>query len=260
METRWYRILVITALALALLPGRVALAQEGHSQDEMSESMMEMMESIEELRQLSGAEFEIAYVNRIIPHHEGAVMMAEVVVDKAPHVEVRDAAAQIIKDQQREIEELTSFLRDTHGQEVNPDERQMMSHDMMEMHENANPEMAEKMFLLMMREHHQTAVEMGEIVLEKATSEQLREQAEKMIESQRAEQEQFGEWLQTWYGIEAPEPTGDMEAAMAMMMGGMPHTGAGGMASRAGAGVLQTAALVALVAAGLGYTLRHRLV
>ncbi|MBA2631968.1 MAG: DUF305 domain-containing protein [Chloroflexi bacterium] len=171
-------------------------------------------ESIQELEGLAGEEFEIAYVNAIVPHHESALEMAQAIVDRAPHQEVRAAAAQIIEDQQSEIGMLTSFLEDTYGVEVEPDERQMMSVEMMAELENATPEMAEAMFLLMMREHHQAAIEIGELGVQKAESDTLIEQAEMMIAMQRDEQERFATWLQDWYGIEAPEPTGDMMSAM----------------------------------------------
>ncbi len=266
LNTNWTRMLTVCVLALALLLPTAAFAQGGHGGHEtgddgqMSEETAQMMESIEELRQLSGREFEIGYVNRIIPHHEGALEMAEMVVDDAPHKEVRDAAARIIEDQEREIEMLTGFLRDTYGVELDRDERQLMSEDMMGMIEDAEPQMGEQMFLLMMREHHQTAIEMGEIVLERAESEELLEQAREMIRSQREEQEQFAEWLQEWYGIEAPEPTGDMMAADHAMGTGMPNAGAGGMSrgTEDNASVLVAAVLGLLVLMTGGYMLRRR--
>ncbi len=274
MNTNWPKALLICVLALALLAPTAVSAQGGHGGHEsgngddaqMSEQTAEMMESIEELRQLSGREFEIGYVNRIIPHHEGALEMAEMVVNDAPHKQVREAAARIIEDQKREIEMLTEFVRDTYNEEVDPDERQMMDHGMMmPMRENPGSEMAEKMFLLMMREHHQTAVEMGQIVLERAESyeEGLLLQAISMVESQRAEQEQFGEWLKDWYGIEAPEPTGDMMAAAQLAMGQtqMPEAGAGGMSrSEGGNEALPIVVALGLLTLAVGaYSLRSRL-
>jgi uncharacterized protein (DUF305 family) len=270
LNTNWPKALLICVLALALLAPTAVSAQGGHGGHEsgngddaqMSEQTAQMMESIEELRRLSGREFEIGYVNRIIPHHEGALEMAEMVVNDAPHQEVRGAAARIIEDQKREIRELTDFLRDTYNAEVDPDERQMMDHGMMmPMHENPGSQTAEKMFLLMMREHHQTAVEMGQIVLERGQSEELLEQARGMVQSQREEQERFAGWLEEWYGIEAPEPTGDMMAATEHAVGtDMPNAGAGGMSRAAGDnGPVVIPVILGLLALMTGtYILRHR--
>lgn len=254
---RRHRALATMLLALALLPA-TAMAQGEHGGHDADTAAM--MESLEELRALSGEEFEAGYVNRIIPHHEGAVEMAEMVVDRAPHEEVRRAAARIVEDQEREIEQLTSFLRDELGEELDRDERQAMADTMMGEIEDAEPEMAEKMFLLMMREHHQSAVEMGGIAIEKATSGVIREQAEQMVRSQREEQAEFAGYLQQFYGIQAPEPTGDMTAAMELAMDAqMPGAGGGaasGVAGRVGVVALGIGALLAAIAGG--YALRRR--
>lgn len=267
--TRLVRILLAALFAVALLTPGHAGAQgdgghDGHSGgsggQDGGDNFEMMMESIDELRDLSGKEFEVGYINRIVPHHEGAIEMAEIVVDKAPHQEVRDAAAKIIEDQQMEIDTLTGYLSAAYGQELDRDERQVMSHGMMQELEDASPEMAEKLFLLMMREHHETAVIMGGIVLDKEVSAEIRQQAEGMVASQQQEQEQFAEWLKTWYGIDAPEPTGDMMAAMQYLMGAdMPDAGAGGLSGFPRTSlIVSLAVLAALMALAGGYGLRRR--
>lgn len=217
--------LLVALLAFTLLAPGVATADshsmqmDGDMSGMGSGGMMQMMDgALSDLETLEGEEFEVAYVNQIIPHHEGALEMAQAVVDRAPNGEVRDAAARIIEDQQREIEELTTFLQDKYGREVKPDDRMAMDPSMMKQMESADPAMAEQMFLLGMREHHETAVEMGEIALKKAQSEEILSQAENMVNSQRAEQEEFAGYLSEFHGIEAPAPTGDMEAAMQLAM------------------------------------------
>jgi LPXTG-motif cell wall-anchored protein len=134
---------------------------------------------------------------------------------------------------------------------VNPDERMAMDPSMMEQMNNADPATAEKMFLLGMREHHEVAIEMGNIALEKARSEEILSQAETMVRTQQAEQEEFAGYLQDFYGIEAPEPTGDMERAMQLAMD-MPETGGLSLVSV----VVAAGALLAVA----GLVLRRRLV
>ena len=261
---RFGRILA-AVLAFALLAPGIAAASSHDGGMQMDGSMqmgddgmMQGMNSaLADLEALEGEEFEVAYVNQIIPHHQGALEMAQAVVDRAPNPEVREAAARIIEDQEREIGELTAFLRDTYGQEVNPDERMEMDPAMNDHIRNADPAMAEQMFLLGMREHHESAVQMGEIVLQKAQSQLLLDQARTMVDSQRAEQEEFAGYLQQFYGIQAPAPTGDMMRAMQAAMGDasmqMPQTGGPsplGLAVAAGA-------LVAAAAAAGAYALRR---
>ncbi len=262
---RFGRVLA-AVLAFALLTPGIAAAsshdaggmQMGGSMQMGGDGMMQGMNSaMAELEALEGEEFEVAYANQVIAHHQGALDMAEAIVDRAPNPEVRDAAARIIEDQTREINDLTAFLRDTYGQEPNPDERMLMDPAMNDQIRNADPAMAEQMFLLGMREHHETVIQMAEIALQKAQSRLLLDQARTIIDSQRAEQEEFAGYLQRFYGIEAPAPTGDMMGAMQAATGDasmrMPQTGGPsplGLAVAAGA-------LVAAVAAAGAYALRR---
>lgn len=255
---RFGRILA-AILALSMIAPGIAAASshDGGSMQMSGDGMMQGMDSaLADLEALEGEEFEVAYVNQIIPHHQGALEMARAVVDRAPSPEVREAAARIIEDQEREIGELTAFLKDTYGQEVTPDERMAMDPAMNDQIRAADPAMGEQMFLLAMREHHESAVQMGEIVLQKAQSQVLLDQAQTMVDSQRAEQEEFAGYLQEFYGIEAPAPTGDMMQAMHSAMGDssmqMPETG--GLSP---VGIMVAAgALVAAAAAVGAYALR----
>ena len=206
------------AIAATFILSLPVLAAPPHEEFEAQQA------SLEELGGLEGEEFEIGYVNRLVPHHEGALMMAEVIAEKAVHDELRADAQAIIEAQMAEIDLLTTYLSDTYDQEVEPDPAFVMSPDMMAELESATPEMAEKMFLLMMREHHQTAILMGEMALETGVADALTEQANEMIASQREEQERFTTYLQAWYGIAAPEPTGDSQKAMELAMAEAPDT------------------------------------
>jgi uncharacterized protein (DUF305 family) len=214
--------------------------------------MGQMNSALSDLEQLEGKKFEIAYVNQIIAHHKAALEMAHSVVDRAPNPEVRDAAAKIIDDQQKEIDELTTFLQQEYGQKPDPDERMSNMPGMMRQMDNADPATAGKMFLLMMREHHEIAMQMGQIAQDKAKSQPILDQATTMIETQSAEQEEFAGYLQQFYGIDAPKPTGDMMRAMQLAMDGgtqMPDTGGlplvpiGAAALAAGAYALRRLAL-----------------
>ena len=183
-----------------------------------SSDFQKMKAAMDELAQKSGQDFEVSYINSIIPHHQGAIEMARLVQNDAPHQEVRDAATAIINAQQSEIEELTTWLKDWYGQPVKPDPRMQMSPAMMDMLKQANPTTREKLFLAMMREHHQSAIEMGPLVLQKATHQELKDQAQKMIADQAREQAMFGGWLQGVFNINPPVPTGDMQDGMDAVM------------------------------------------
>lgn len=71
---------------------------------------MDQDEAMEELRGLSGAEFDRRFLELMIEHHRGAVMMAESQEAEGSHPEARSLAGRIISDQQIEIAEMEQML------------------------------------------------------------------------------------------------------------------------------------------------------
>jgi uncharacterized protein (DUF305 family) len=201
-------------VALAVPAGRSAAS---HGPD-----FQKMQQAMAELEQKAGQDFEAAYINGIIPHHEDAIAMAMLVEDDAPHQQTRDLAARMISDQQKEIGDLSGWLKQWYGMEINPDPRMKMSTAMIDEMMKLDPVMKEKHFLAMMREHHQSAIDMGGLVVAKATHQELKDQAQMMMTMQKDEQDRLGGWLQTWYAITPPTPTGDMLHGMEAVMAPMP--------------------------------------
>lgn len=66
-------------------------------------------EDLDELRQLTGSEFDDAWTRMMIEHHEGALDMAQDVREDGRSPEVRELADEIITAQQAEIELMTSW-------------------------------------------------------------------------------------------------------------------------------------------------------
>jgi uncharacterized protein (DUF305 family) len=58
----------------------------------------------------SSIPFDIRFINAMIPHHEGAVAMAKAAQQKAEHTEIKTLADNIIKAQQREIDQMKQWL------------------------------------------------------------------------------------------------------------------------------------------------------
>lgn len=205
---------MLVVAGVMMFPGSTGAAPSSANGPDFAKMMMAM----DELKQKSGAEFDIAYINSIIPHHQDAIMMADMVNDDAPHQEVRDAANKIIEDQKKEIEDLTKVMNEAYQQQVSPDPRMKMSMSMMDMMQQADATMREKHFLAMMREHHQMALMMGDLVLQKSSNADIRKQAETMLATQKQEQDTFGGYLIGWYNITPPTPTGDMQHGMDVVM------------------------------------------
>ena len=85
--------------------GVKASTHAGHMMDGMlSES------ELSELREAKGKAFDVLFLNGMIKHHEGAIAMAEEVVDSANKA-VADLSASIIAAQKLEIEKMNELLR-----------------------------------------------------------------------------------------------------------------------------------------------------
>ncbi|PWF87757.1 hypothetical protein CIK52_00055 [Kocuria rosea] len=85
---------------------------QGAMMDEMDE--MDGMDgmSLEELAKLSGDEFDQAFLEQMIAHHQMALEMAEMELQMGTDLELRAMAEKMIEDQQAEIELMQGWLEE----------------------------------------------------------------------------------------------------------------------------------------------------
>ncbi|MEZ5411206.1 MAG: DUF305 domain-containing protein [Acidimicrobiales bacterium] len=83
----------------------------GHDMASMhsTEGMMSN-EDMDQLMQLSGAEFDRAWLQGMIEHHRGAITMAEEIKDEGDNPDVLALADQVITAQRAEVDEMTNLL------------------------------------------------------------------------------------------------------------------------------------------------------
>jgi hypothetical protein len=72
-----------------------------------------------------------AFIDAMVPHHQGAVEMAEVALENAEHQQIRDLSEDIVSAQEAEIEELKTIKKEQYGtsrvpMEMSAQEMQMM--------------------------------------------------------------------------------------------------------------------------------------
>lgn len=88
---------------------KTANTQQVSSTDHSSMSMNDMNKQLEGL---SGDEFDKAFTEMMIAHHEGAVDMAELIPSRAKHEEVKALGKAIIAAQTKEIAEMKQWQID----------------------------------------------------------------------------------------------------------------------------------------------------
>jgi uncharacterized protein (DUF305 family) len=144
-----------------------------------------------------------AFIDAMVPHHQGAIAMAQVALKNAEHEEIIELSHNIISSQQSEIEELKSIKKEEFGTSSVPMEmsqEQMRSMGMMmDPQDLANKEPFDKAFIDAMIPHHQSAIEMAQVALDKSDNPRIKELAENIISAQQEEIEQMKQWRRDWY-------------------------------------------------------------
>lgn len=74
-----------------------------HHQDASSHNDMSMAEMTENLKNKTGDDFDKAFIEMMISHHEGAIEMAKLIPDRANHEELKRLGEAIISAQTKEI-------------------------------------------------------------------------------------------------------------------------------------------------------------
>lgn len=145
------------------------------------------------------ARYEIDFMTNMIDHHQMAIEMSEICLDKAVHDELRNKCEDIIAAQSAEIDRMQSWLQDWYGVKHEPQmtaggERKL---DRLASLDGADFEIA---FMRSMIRHHRKAINAADVCLDRAYHEELADLCGNIIETQSAEIELFEQWLCDWYG------------------------------------------------------------
>ena len=98
-------------------------ASENTSSMTMEEMMNGMMAGLEGKK---GDDFDKAFLEEMIMHHEGAVLMAEAALDDAKHKEIITLAEVIISAQTTEIDMMKEWYTTWYGNEMSDNMMHMM--------------------------------------------------------------------------------------------------------------------------------------
>ncbi len=148
------------------------------------------------------------FIDMMIPHHEGAIMMAKDAQQKAHRPELMKLAESIIKGQRKEIGQMKEWRTNWYGENApngmaNADE--MMKHMAM-MNDMIIKKLGQKdadyegRFIDMMIAHHEGAIKMAEDAQSKATHPEIKRMAQNIIGAQKKDITQMEGWRKQWYG------------------------------------------------------------
>jgi uncharacterized protein (DUF305 family) len=159
-----------------------------------------------------GSEIDELFINMMVPHHQGAVEMANIALERSGRSEIRELANAIISSQEAEITQLKNWKEQWYGSSETPSMQIMPAmeggHAAMNMQADVDalknaPEPFDLAFIDAMIPHHQSAIDAAQMVIDSAVHPEISELAQQIIEAQKKEIEQMLEWRQEWYP-EAP--------------------------------------------------------
>jgi uncharacterized protein (DUF305 family) len=143
------------------------------------------------------------FIDAMVPHHQGAIAMAEVALKNAEHEEIKELSRNIVSTQQLEIEELKSIKKEEFGtsnvpMEMSPEQMRGMGM-MMDPKRLSKREPFDEAFIDAMIPHHQSAIEMAKVAIEKSKIPEIKELAGNIVPAQKREIEQMKQWRKEWY-------------------------------------------------------------
>jgi uncharacterized protein (DUF305 family) len=158
------------------------------------------------------ADYDLRFIDSMIPHHQGAVNMAQEVLAKSKRPEMKKLAQDIITAQKQEIEQMKQWRKSWYP---NASPTPMAWHaqmgHMMAMSDDMKKSMMMSMdlgkadadfdrrFIDAMIPHHEGALVMAKDALSKTKRPQMKKLVQDILTSQQQEIEQMKQWRRDWY-------------------------------------------------------------
>lgn len=152
----------------------------------------------------TSAPYDLQFLDTMTAHHQGAVEMAMLAETRAEHSELKELAASIIYDQEKEIGKMSEWRDRWFADKAKAINMEFsgMSHGMTGMDltklKSLKGNEFDIEFLKQMIPHHEGAIEMAKDVRKQDANAELKQLAADIITAQEAEIKQMREWLSKW--------------------------------------------------------------
>lgn len=147
----------------------------------------------------SGTMGEQAFLEQMVPHHEAAIAMAQLALEKAKHPEIRRLARDIASSQDAEIQQMKAWHREWFGSALRPDTGATMMGTDVGALGAASGDDFDRAFLTMMIPHHASAVVMADSVMRGGPRQEIVQLSDEIISAQAKEIGRMQRWRELWY-------------------------------------------------------------
>jgi uncharacterized protein (DUF305 family) len=194
MRTRAVTIVVAVVLAAGagLAVGAVIWAGGDHADDSAGAQSMHGGGGTMAMAALD----ERSFLEQMAPHHESAVEMATMALERSTHPQLRRLARGIIDAQEGEIAKMRDWHRAWYGSQL---ERGTAMHTEMDALENATGPDFDREFLRLMIAHHASAIVMADAVTMDSPRAEVAALAREIIAAQSNEIGQMQRWREQWF-------------------------------------------------------------
>ncbi|MBE9166682.1 DUF305 domain-containing protein [Pleurocapsales cyanobacterium LEGE 06147] len=178
--------------------------------------MMEHHDSMNHERSMdwgpADAEYDLRFIDAMVLHHQGAINMAQEVLQHSQRPEMKELAQEIIAAQEQEIEQMKQWRKAWYSDasdtpqawqsEINhmmPMTEEMMQSMMMSMDLGKADTEFDLRFIDGMIPHHEGALEMARDALSKSERPEIQQLSQDILTSQQQEIDQMKQWREDWY-------------------------------------------------------------
>jgi uncharacterized protein (DUF305 family) len=159
------------------------------------------------------ADYDLRWIDGMTPHHDGAIVMAQAVMQQSQRPELKKLAESIIRSQTQETTKMQQWRSTWYPKAAaTPMAWHTAMNHMMPMSESQIKSMRmdvdlgkadadfDRRFLDAMIPHHEGAIVMAQDALKKTKRPEVQQLAKEIIAAQQVEIDQMKQWRQAWYG------------------------------------------------------------
>ena len=158
------------------------------------------------------ANYDLRFIDGMILHHQGAVVMAQEAQQKSARPEIKKLATDIIAAQQEEVGKMKAWRTSWYANvaatpmghsssmgHMMPMDQGQINSMMMNSDLGAADNQFDLRFINAMIPHHEGALVMAKDALAKSTRPEIKQLAEAILSSQTGEIDQMKKWRKDWY-------------------------------------------------------------